>query len=287
MSHQVPVVMAIGNNLDHGCSLQSSQMELNISVSTNKVEDLKNDVVLNYVLNRVLHLNDVLSSVDKKCISRSFDIFNFPFSDIKRMVQVIHEQTRPPGNENSNYTGIFAEMNHDCLQRHLSAFALQLDRVPGDGNCCFTSIVKALHTQLLVNNNEGNNYNEVFAKHLQSIGLGNSIESDTAQLRLLFCQEIEKNIEKYSSFVDFDVKEELKRFSESGWFNSSLGDLCVYGCSNFLHIPIVVITSLPGSPVLTFIPSTLLSKSSIYIAFDHSFQGHYDATRGELTSSHS
>lgn len=47
VSHQVPVVMAIGNNLDHGCSLQSSQMELNISVSTNKVEDLKNDVVLN------------------------------------------------------------------------------------------------------------------------------------------------------------------------------------------------------------------------------------------------
>ena len=116
--------------------------------------------------------------------------------------------------------------------------------------------------------------------YLQSIGLLNSIESDTARLRHLFCHEIETNTDKYSSFVDFDAKEELKRFSESGWFNSSLGDLCVFRCGNLLRIPIVVINSLPNSPVLTFTPSTLLSTCSIYIAFDHSFQGHYDASKG-------
>ena len=66
------------------------------------------------------------------------------------------------------------------------------------------------------------------------------------------------------------MKDELKRFSESGWFNSSLGDLCVYGCINLLKIPVVVITSFPGSPVLTFVPSTLLSKRPIYIAYNHS-----------------
>ena len=74
----------------------------------------------------------------------------------------------------------------------------------------------------------------------------------------------------------------MKRFSESGWFNSSLGDLCVYGCSNLLKIPVVEITSIPGSPVLTFVPSTLLSKRSIYIAYNHSSPGHYDGTKGKL-----
>ena len=58
-------------------------------------------------------------------------------------------------------------------------------------------------------------------------------------------------MEKYSSFVNFNVKDELTIFAESGWFNRSLGDLCVCACSNLLKIPIVVITSIPGSPVLT------------------------------------
>ena len=74
----------------------------------------------------------------------------------------------------------------------------------------------------------------------------------------------------------------MKRFSESGWFNSSLGDLCVYGCSYLLETPVLVVTSIPGSPVLTFVPSTLLSKRSIYIAYNHSFPGHYYGTKGEL-----
>ena len=78
------------------------------------------------------------------------------------------------------------------------------------------------------------------------------------------------------------MKDELKRFSESRWFNSSLGDLCVYGCSNLPKIPVLVITSIPGSPVLMFVPSTLLSKCSIYIAYNHSSPGHYDGTKGEL-----
>lgn len=144
-------------------------------------------------------------------------------------------------------------------------------------NCYFTSIVTAIHSLLVNSSDHGN---EVLVKCLQSIGLLNSIDSDTARLRHLFCQEIETNIDKYSSFVDFDVKEELKRFSESGWFNSYVGNLCVFGCGNLLRIPIVVITSLPSSPVLTCMPSTPLSTSSIYIAYDHSFQGHYDATKG-------
>lgn len=59
--------------------------------------------------------------------------------------------------------------------------------------------------KLLVCSEDGN---EEFAGHLKSIGLGNTFETDTLQLRPLFCQEIEKNIEKCNSIVDFNVKDE-------------------------------------------------------------------------------
>lgn len=282
-SKQVPLVMAVADNQEQlRCSLKTCQtgVDTNSTIATyNKVEDLKNESFVSYILDRVLHLNEILSSVEKKCMSRAFDIFNFPFTDIKRMVQIIHGQNSKAVQEDQSIVdnGLSVAMNRECLQRHLLAFGLQVDQVPGDGNCCFTSIVTAIHSVLVNSSDHGN---EVLVSYLQSIGLLKSIESDTAQLRHLFCQEIETNIDKYNSFVDFSVKDELKRFSESGWFNSSLGDLCVFGCGNLLRIPIVVITSLPSSPVLTFMPSTLLSTCSIYIAYDHSFQGHYDATRG-------
>ena len=272
----VPAVMAIAKD-NFSVSSPFTPMEVSSGVFADRVEDLKSDAVLNYTLNRVLHLTDVLTSIEKKCTSRAFDILNFPFSDVKRMVQAFRGNV---SSEDSDIDGkgLYAEMNRDCLRRHLSAFGLELDQVPGDGDCCFASIVKELH-KLLANNDDGN---EEFAGHLKSVGLGNSTERDTLQLRLLFCQEIEKNLEKYSSFMNFNVKDELKRFSESGWFNSSLADLCVYGCRNLLEIPVIVITSIPGSPVLTFVPSTLRSTRSIYIAYNHSSPGHYDGTKGEL-----
>ena len=127
---------------------------ISTGVFADRVEDLKSETVLNYTLKRVLHLNDVLSTVEKKCTSRAFNIFNFPF--------------------------------------------------PRDGDCCFASIFTELH-KLLVGNDNGN---KEFAGHLKTIGLGKSFGTDTLQLRLLFYQEIEKSIEKYSSFVDFNVKDE-------------------------------------------------------------------------------
>ena len=100
-------------------------------------------------------------------------------------------------------------------------------------------------------------------------------------LRSLFCQEIEEHIEQYRNFVDFDINEELSKFSVSGWFNSSLGDLCVLACSNLLQTSIVLITSIPGTPFVPFVPSTICNKMAIFIAYNHSGPGHYDATRGE------
>ena len=242
-----------------------------LNMCTVEVADLKNDGVLKYVLARALHLVEVLSSVERQCITRDFDIFGFPFSDVKRLVSVIH-----PSSDNVQ---LKMDMNTECLQRHLSSFGLRLDRVPGDGNCCFTSIIKEVQKVIVDETFDDTSH---YIQYLKSIGLGNTIEVDTDHLRHLFCEEIETNSDRYEAWVDFDVKSELEKFSKSGWFNSSLGDLCVIACSNVLKTPIVVITSLPRSPFIPFIPSEILNTRALYIAFNHSFPGHYDATKGKV-----
>lgn len=57
-----------------------------IIVIYNKVEDLKNESFVSYIFDRVFYLNEILLFVEKKCMLRVFDIFNFLFIDIKRMV---------------------------------------------------------------------------------------------------------------------------------------------------------------------------------------------------------
>ena len=150
VARNIPLAMTIGNN-NRNCSVHASQPEFKAIFSADKVEDLQNDAVLNYTLNRVLYLREVLTSVDKKCNSRAFDILNFPFSDIKKMVTVIH--SRNGSGTSKDESELFRDMNRDCLQRNLSAFSLQLDKVAGDGNCCFTSIVTEIH-KLLINTDE-------------------------------------------------------------------------------------------------------------------------------------
>ena len=81
--------------------------------------------------------------------------------------------------------------------------------------------------------------NAEFRRHLDRLGFQASLNEETKLLRSLFYKEIEENIEQYRNFVDFDINEELSKFSVSGWFNSSLGDLCVLACSNLLETSIV------------------------------------------------
>ncbi len=118
--------------------------------------------------------------------------------------------------------------------------------------------------------------------NLASLGFRRTnMESNTNILRQLFCDEVRKNHHKYQEWVDFDIQTEVERFTNSGWFNSSLGDLCVLVCSRLLNISIMVITSYSKVPYLPFIPETILTNSVVFIAFNHSGLGHYDATKGK------
>ena len=238
-----------------------------------EISELKNDSVLSLVISRAIHLKEVFSSIESMCITRDFNIYEFPFTNKRSLIDVIVKENDSIYDE----YGLESDMNMECLQRNLASFGLELESVPGNGDCCFIRIVKETNT-LMLSNDENN---AEFRRHIDRLGFQASLNDDTKLLRSLFCQEIEENIEQYRNFVDFDINEKLSKFSVSGWFNSSLGDLCVLACSNLLQTSIVLITSIPGTPFIPFVPSTICNKMAIFIAYNHSGPEHYDATRGE------
>ena len=211
-----------------------------------EISELKNDSVLSLVISRAIHLKEVFSSIESMCITRDFNIYEFPFTNKRSLIDVIVKEN---DNIYDEY-GLESDMNMECLQRNLAPFGLKLESVPGNGDCCFVSIVKETN-KLMLSNDENN---AEFRRHLDRLGFQASLNEDTKLLRSLFCQEIEEHIEQYRNFVDFDINEELSKFSVSGWFNSSLGDLCVLACSNLLQTSIVLITSIPGTPFIPFVP---------------------------------
>lgn len=238
-----------------------------------EISELKNDSVLSLVISRAIHLKEVFSSIESMCITRDFNIYEFPFTNKRSLIDVIVKENDSIYDE----YGLESDMNMECLQRNLASFGLELESVPGNGDCCFIRIVKETNT-LMLSNDENN---AEFRRHIDRLGFQASLNDDTKLLRSLFCQEIEENIEQYRNFVDFDTNEKLSKFSVSGWFNSFLGDLCVLACSNLLQTSIVLITSIPGTPFISFVPSTICNKMAIFIAYNHSGPEHYDATRGE------
>ena len=238
-----------------------------------EISELKNDAVLTLVISRATHLREVFSSIDSMRITRDFNIYEFPFANKRSLINVIRTESASLEEDCT----LESDMNNECLQRNLASFGLAVDPVPGNGDCCFSSIVKQIH-KLILDKDDKNNTE--FRKHLQNLGFKTSVAENTDLLRSLFCREIEENVESHKIWVDFDINEEVSKFSESGWFNSSLGDLCVLACSNLLQTSIVVITSIPAAPFIPFVPTTICSKMALFIAYNHSGPGHYDATQG-------
>ena len=80
-----------------------------------------------------------------------------------------------------------------------------------------------------------------------------------------------------------DIEKEIEHFSNEGWINSSLGDLCVVACSNIFEMTIAVVTSMTRIPYIPLVPGEILIDGVLYIAFNHSYLGHYDITRGKAS----
>ena len=61
---------------------------------------------------------------------------------------------------------VASDMNKECLQQNLASFGLPVDPVPGNSDCCFSSIVKQIH-KLILDKDDGNKTE--FCKYLQNL----------------------------------------------------------------------------------------------------------------------
>ena len=145
-----------------------------------EISELKNDSVLALVINRAVHLKEVFSSIDSMRITRDFNIYKFPLANKRTLINVV-------GTEISSFEDggkLESDMNNECLRRNLASFGLAVDPVPGNGDCCFTSIVKQIHKLVLGKDDETN---IEFRHHLQNLGFKTSLTENTNLLRSLFC----------------------------------------------------------------------------------------------------
>ena len=113
------------------------------------------------------------------------------------------------------------------------------------------------------------------------LGLGKSEKEDCEKLRTLFVGEVSENIAYYKNWLTGNNHlEEVAKFNDDGYFASEVGDLCAKATATLLRIPVVVVTALPTQPTVPFLPQEFISTTPIYISYDHSGPGHYDATKG-------
>ena len=50
-------------------------------------------------------------------------------------------------------------------------------------------------------------------------------------------------------------------------------------CADVLHVPVVVITSFAPFRYTTFLPDSVMVTTGLYLTYDATACGHYDATR--------
>lgn len=120
---------------------------------------------------------------------------------------------------------------------------------------------------------------------MSSLGLAGNEKESATKLRYLFVEELTNNFNEYNSWMtNICSLAEIEKFKTNGYFASEVGDLCAIACAKILRIPIVLITALPSIPSIPFVPPEFVTVTPLYIAYDHSGPGHYDATKGMKTS---
>ena len=234
------------------------------------VEQLKTNSIVDYNIQRVLHLQDFMDAFTERCKNKTVDILAFLWSTSLETGKFIEVEKKM----NSLELDLTAQ-HMDNLIRNLSGFNLEVDKIERDGNCFFRAVASQLNRHL-------REYKEHIEGHCTSLGLGISEAFDTRRLRELFVKEVSDNIEEYRDWMTTGVNglEEVYKFSQDGFFANEVGDLCARATAKVLKIPIAIVTALPSTTTVPFLSQEFLTTTPIYIAYDHSGPGHYDATKG-------
>ena len=175
------------------------------------------------------------------------------------------------------HSGLVSNKESSTLDNVLSNYGMVRLNVPSDGNCFFTSVAYAMMNSIIPNVLVSSD----LASHLESLGLRNC--SDThgmcSKLRELTVYEWISHPEEYQPFlgVQQSLNEEARLFLTDGHFASELGNSMPLAMANLLKLPIVVMTQMEHLHVIPVTPRETLECLPIFVAFDHSGAGHYDA----------
>lgn len=229
------------------------------------IKDMLNDTITGLICDNAVQLFETLGKVRDQCNDRSFNVMDIPIMQLVGVRKMLQTDD-----------GV-ANDQDQVITRNLKAFNLAIDPVIGDGDCAFSSIIKQLRkTNAWLDENNGN-----LRKHIRDLGLDGDLEDAVFCLRQIFVDNVQSS-EEYQVLLGIDQLElnyETERFRDEGTFCGEMGDLIMKVCSDILQVPIIVITSMPGCPYVPFIPEQQATTETLYVSFNSSGPGHYDATR--------
>lgn len=106
------------------------------------------------------------------------------------------------------------------------------------------------------------------------------MDADVLKIRQLFVDNVRSNdyYQMLTGIPSLDLNAETERFREPGTFCGDVGDLVIKVCSDILQVPIIVVTSIIGSPYVPFMPDDAVINKPIYLAYHALGPGHYDGT---------
>ena len=161
------------------------------------------------------------------------------------------------------------------LREKLFDFGLYLQVVSGDGNCFFTSIAHNMLSNCKLW--------EYCLTTLAGVGEAEvTLEELSHKLREVYVRELlgERRVQ-YEAFVahtDLDYEEEAKRFKESNYFNSDLGDTMPLALATALQCAILIFHNSNGIPTMYVSPDLVTTEATAFVIYtSYNGLGHYDA----------
>ena len=127
------------------------------------VKRLETRSIVDYIIQRVLHLQDFMDAFTERCKNKTVDILAFLWSTSLKTEKFIEVEKKM----NSLELDLTAQ-HMDNLIRNLSGFNLEVDKIERDGNCFFRAVASQLNRHL-------REYREHIEEHCTSLGLEKSL----------------------------------------------------------------------------------------------------------------
>ena len=156
----------------------------------------------------------------------------------------------------------------------VDSWGFQIHSVAGDGNCCFHALAFTIQCQ---RHNIELRLPQLFLD--LCIERTASVDDIACQLRRIAVEEWMTHADDYQCFLGDEPKvtEEAPMFLQQGHFFGPLGNTMVVAISNALGLPVIVFSSASHYPVINIKPRECRAPIPLYVAFNQSSAGHYNA----------